>query len=299
MSFDLDELSLVRTSLRHVIDSNTPGDVPGALITAGWNELVDTDPAAAITALSEQAGAARSPAPVTDLAILWGAGIEADATTAVVIGGLALAGAERAERFVVVGDGAITEWATVELAPAGGFDPMFGLQHAQVGGAGSRLGGPEQASRAIAAGRRSLASQMTAACDQMLADTLAYVVERQQYRRPIGSFQSVKHRLADVKVAAAAARSGVSTAWEHAASPHADVAAMAAKCLAGRAQQLASTHCFQVHGGIAFTVEHGFQQWVRRGLMLDFLLGGHEQLTPELGRRLISAGVVPRVPHLH
>ena len=51
-----------------------------------------------------------------------------------------------------------------------------------------------------------------------------------------------------------------------------------------------------MHGRVAFTVEHGFQQWVRRGLLLDALLGGHERLTHELGRRLIAAGAVPRVP---
>ena len=65
-----------------------------------------------------------------------------------------------------------------------------------------------------------------------------------------------------------------------------------------RAQHVASTHCFQVHGGIAFTVEHGFFQWVRRGLLLDQLLGGHERLTAELGRRLIERSGVPRVPQL-
>ena len=140
---------------------------------------------------------------------------------------------------------------------------------------------------------------MVGAAEQMLLDTLAYVNERKQYGRAIGSFQTVKHRLADVKVAITAARVGIEAAWANAEGEDGALLAIAAKCLGGRAQQLASTHCFQVHGGIAFAVEHGFQQWVRRGLLLDLLLGGHVPLTEELGRRLIARGGVPRVPNLY
>jgi hypothetical protein len=298
MPFDADELALVRSSLRHAIDANTPEAVVGALVDEGWNDLVDTDPAAAITILAEEAGAARSAAPAADLAVLWGAGLAADASTAVIHDGLVLAGGARASRFVWLADDSIRSAPAdaVALAPAGGFDPALGAQRAVVAVAGEVVADATGAERARAAGRRALASQMVGAAEQMLSDTVAYVLERQQYGRPIGSFQAVKHRLADAKVAAAAARAAVATAWEHHDGPHDATLSIAAKCLGGRAQSAASTHCFQVHGGIAFTAEHGFQQWVRRGLLLDALLGGHERLTPELGRRLIAAGAVPRVP---
>jgi alkylation response protein AidB-like acyl-CoA dehydrogenase len=187
----------------------------------------------------------------------------------------------------------------VELAAARSFDPDLGLQRVTIDGDPTPIGDADAAANAIATGRRALASQMVGACEQMLADTLEYVNARHQYGRAIGSFQTVKHRLAEVKVATTAARNGTAAAWEHADGPDGATLAIASKCLAGRAQQLASTHCFQVHGGIAFTVEHGFQLWVRRGLLLDHLLGGHEQLTAELGRRLITAGAVPRVPQLY
>jgi hypothetical protein len=302
MSIDADELALVRTSLRHVIDSSEPAEVPSTLLDEGWNDLVAADPAAAITALSEEAGAARSPAPVLDMAVMWGAALDADPTTAVIVDGFVLAGAERAKRFLCVGDDgiAVVDAGSVTLSAAGGFDPALGLKRASIdAGEVSPIADAAGAARAIAAGRRALASQMVGACEQMLAETLQYVNERHQYGRAIGSFQTVKHRLAEVKVATTAARVGVAAAWEHADSADAATVAIAAKCLAGRAQQQASTNCFQVHGGIAFTVEHGFQQWVRRGLLLDYLLGGHERLTKELGRRLIAAGGVPRVPDLH
>ena len=102
----------------------------------------------------------------------------------------------------------------------------------------------------------------------------------------------------EVKVAVSGAKAACSAAWEEYDTPNGSTLAIAAKCLAGRAQQMASTHCFQVHGGIAFTVEHGFNQWVRRGMLLDVLLGPHAQLTSELGRRLIVAQSVPRAPAL-
>jgi hypothetical protein len=302
MTIDADELALVRTSLRHVIDANEPADVPRALLDEGWSELVAADPAAAITALTEEAGAARSPAPVLDLAVMWGALVDADAAVAVIVDGVVLDGASRAKRFLCIADDGIgiVDADAVALAPAGGFDPELGLQSARIDGAEvATVADAAGAAHAIAAGRRALASQMVGASEQMLADTIGYVNERHQYGRAIGSFQTVKHRLAEVRVAITAARAGVAAAWEHADREEAATVAIAAKCLAGRAQQLASTHCFQVHGGIAFTVEHGFQQWVRRGLLLDYLMGGHERLTKELGSRLIAAGRLPRVPDLH
>ena len=301
-AIDPAELDLVRSSLRHSLDTHDPETVVAALLCEGWAELCDAAPAQAITALAEQAGAARSAAPVADLAVLWGAGIAPDPTTAVLHDGLALAGAGRAGRFVTMtADGVVAVSASaVTLSPVRGLDPSLGLSRATVDlAAAELLAGPADAASALAAGRRALASQMVGAADQMLADTLAYVAERHQYGRAIGSFQTVKHRLADVKVTFTAARSATRAAWEVADTPAGPLTAMAAKALAGRAQQTASTHCFQVHGGIAFTTEHGFQQWVRRGLLLDRLLGGHEQLTRDVGALLIAGARVPRVPQLY
>ncbi len=298
--FDAAELDLIRTSMRHVLNTQAPAVVPTALLDAGWTELLATDAAAAITTLAEEAGRARSAAPVMDLAMLWAAGFDDIDALAVIADGLVLAGAERASRFVMIGDDglALVGADVVSLVPAGGFDPALGLSLARIDGAGHRVGDAGLALAAVAAGRRALASQMAAAAEQMLTDTLAYVTERHQYGRAIGSFQSVKHRLADVRVAVTAAQAGVRAAWESADHDDSGTLAIAAKCLAGRAHELASTHCFQVHGGIAFTVEHGFQQWVRRGLLLDVLLGSTESLQRDLGRRLLTNGRVPRHPAL-
>jgi alkylation response protein AidB-like acyl-CoA dehydrogenase len=73
---------------------------------------------------------------------------------------------------------------------------------------------------------------------------------------------------------------------------------VAAKCLAGRAQTLAATHCHQVQGGIAFTAEHGFHRVIQRGHLLDALLGTTRELTRTLGHQLLADGSVPRTPQL-
>lgn len=298
--FDAGELELIRASLRHVLETNAPQAVPRALVDAGWTDLVAADPATAVTVLADEAGRTRSPAPVLDVAVLWAAGIDDIAGTAVIAGGLVLAGAERATRFVNLTDDALrlVDADAVTLRPGGGFDPASGLSLARLDADGEMIGDADLALAAVDAGRRAIASQAAGAAEQMLTDTIAYVTQRHQYGQAIGSFQSVKHRLADVQVAVVAAKAATRAAWESADGRDGTTLAIAAKCLAGRAQQLASTHCFQVHGGIAFTVEHGFQQWVRRGLLLDALLGSTDQLQHQLGQRLLTTKQVPRQPAL-
>ena len=135
-AFDAAELDLIRSSLRHVLDTNAPAEVPGALLAEGWSDLVATDAAAAFTILAEEAGRARSSAPVADLAMLHGAGLNDVATTAVIVDGYVLAGSDRAEHFVCITDDGIAQTlaAIVELISAGGFDPALGLSHATVTG---------------------------------------------------------------------------------------------------------------------------------------------------------------------
>jgi alkylation response protein AidB-like acyl-CoA dehydrogenase len=322
---DADELALVRASLAHVLSSSTPAEMPAALLAEGWAELVAGDPGAAITALCTEAGRLRSNAPVADVAMLWAAGVDEIDSAAVVIPlpmdlgplrlgnreatgpdpvGVVLAGAERAERVVLLGAGGVESVpvAAVQRSAIEGFDPALGLSTATVDRTTVEPLATASAEKVLAVGRLAVTAQMVGAVQEMLTETLDYVIARRQYGREIGSFQTVKHRLAEVKVGVTAASAGLRAAWEVGDADGWGAggasAAMAAKALAGRAHQLASTHCFQVHGGIAFTVEHGFQQWVRRGLLLDALLGGHEALVGELGRRIITGRAVPRVPAL-
>jgi len=315
---DPSELELVRSSMRHLLGSATAADFPTRLVDDGWEALVEDDPAAAIGILGEEIGRSRSAAPLLDLAVRHGAGLGVDPRTAVVfpmmrrgapltsatidgdrlvVDGLLLAGHERATRFVVASDAGLFEVDPAALtfgAMAAG-DPELGLATARGDvTVGESVAPPEAWTAALAEGRLALAAVLIGSASQMLDDTLGYVRVRHQYGRPIGSFQTVKHRLADVHVAIAAARAGTETAW----ADDTDLSAMAAAVLAIRAQHLAATHCHQVHGGIAFTVEHGFHRFIRRGQVVSGLLGHPDDLVRLIGRRLVTGGKVPRTPQL-
>ncbi|MEU0158538.1 acyl-CoA dehydrogenase family protein [Streptomyces sp. NPDC006261] len=112
-----------------------------------------------------------------------------------------------------------------------------------------------------------LATEAVGAAAGALARTVAYVKEREQFGRAIGSFQAVKHRLADLYVRVEAARSAAYyAAWDPAAGPLALAQALeAARTVAGEAVQL--------HGGIGFTWEHEAHLYVKRAAADELLFG--------------------------
>ncbi|MGW0584240.1 acyl-CoA dehydrogenase family protein, partial [Streptomyces sp. NPDC002920] len=115
-------------------------------------------------------------------------------------------------------------------------------------------------------GRAALAAEQVGGIGHALDATVAFVGERQQFGRPIGSFQAVKHRLADVLVAREAARSAAAyaSACVALASPQLPVAASAAAAVCSEAFLLATAEYVQLHGGIGFTWEHPAHLYVRR-----------------------------------
>ncbi|MBT2424308.1 acyl-CoA/acyl-ACP dehydrogenase [Streptomyces sp. ISL-112] len=112
-----------------------------------------------------------------------------------------------------------------------------------------------------------LAAEAVGAAAGALARTVAYVKEREQFGRAIGSFQAVGHRLADLYVRVEAARSAAYyAAWDPAAGPLALAQALeAARTVAGEAVQL--------HGGIGFTWEHEAHLYVKRAAADELLFG--------------------------
>jgi hypothetical protein len=309
---DATELELVRVSMREVLTRHAASDVPAQLLEGGWAELVDEDAASAISILAGEQGRAVTNAPILDLVLLHGAGLPLDphtsfvlpplrpgANDAAAVDGFVLAGYERATTLLALGgDDAIVavDPRALRFEPIRGGDPDLGLTRVTgtVEESDVRSAGGDAWSSALAAGRRALAAELVGLSERMLDDTVDYVLERHQFGRPIASFQTVKHRLADVRVATTAARAGLETAWVDGTT----TSAVAAKCLAGRAHRIATNNCHQVHGGIAFTTEHGFHRFIRRGQMLDAMLGRADDLVVELGREFIGQGDVPRTPPL-
>ena len=101
-------------------------------------------------------------------------------------------------------------------------------------------------------------AELLGAGERVLADSVAYVKQRTQFGRPIGSYQAIKHALADVRIALDFARPLVLGA------ALGDVDVSAAKVAAGDAAYLASRTGLQVHGAIGYTQEFDLSLWLGR-----------------------------------
>ncbi|GAB2577130.1 acyl-CoA dehydrogenase family protein [Streptomyces capparidis] len=125
-----------------------------------------------------------------------------------------------------------------------------------------------------------LAAEAVGAADRALADTVAYVGVREQFGRPVGSFQAVKHRLADLHVAVRAARSAARyAAWAARDAPdELPTAAPLALARALEAQRAAAGEAVQLHGGIGFTWEHHAHLYLKRATADDLLFGPPHRL---------------------
>jgi alkylation response protein AidB-like acyl-CoA dehydrogenase len=112
-------------------------------------------------------------------------------------------------------------------------------------------------------------------CDRLIAMSVEYASQRKQFGVPIGSFQAVKHHLADVKVKLEYARSLVYRAAHSIArgahTRSADVSM--AKVAACEAATLAARTALQVHGAIGYTWEQDLHVWMRRAWTLDLAWG--------------------------
>jgi alkylation response protein AidB-like acyl-CoA dehydrogenase len=100
--------------------------------------------------------------------------------------------------------------------------------------------------------------------------TAAYALDRKQFGAPIGSFQAVKHHLANALIRLEFARPAVyRSAWSlDEGDPGAGVHASMAKALASDAATLASRIALQVHGAIGYTWEHDLHLWMKRAWSL-------------------------------
>jgi acyl-CoA dehydrogenase len=115
----------------------------------------------------------------------------------------------------------------------------------------------------------------------------AYALERYAFGRPIGSFQAIKHKLADVYIATELARSNAYYGAWALATDAADLplAAAAARVAATEAFHLASKENIQTHGGMGFTWEADCHLYYRRAKHLALTLGS----APWWQDRLIGA----------
>ncbi|WP_016905675.1 acyl-CoA dehydrogenase family protein [Streptomyces xiaopingdaonensis] len=156
------------------------------------------------------------------------------------------------------------------------------------------------AARLRALVRVSLAAESVAAARTCLDMTVEHLTLRRQFGRPLGSFQALKHRCADLALAVHGARAAVDYAVRFAASaPHpgevdelgdgvGSVAALAKSMAADTFMDVAA-EALQLHGGVGFTYEHDLHLYLKRAKSAQLLAGSGPALRRELADRLADA----------
>jgi alkylation response protein AidB-like acyl-CoA dehydrogenase len=185
---------------------------------------------------------------------------------------------------------AATDDGLVELPAGSGewrpsMDQTIRLGAVSVSG-GTPIGDAEAArSRAALVGAVGVAALSAGLSARALEMTVAYSKERVQFGRPIGSFQALKHRMADLLVLVEMSRSA-SWAASYALSTdaaNADQLAHVAKAYCSDALSKVAAETVQLHGGIAITWEHDAQLVFKRAHALAQLYGA-----PHTHRALIE-----------
>jgi alkylation response protein AidB-like acyl-CoA dehydrogenase len=127
----------------------------------------------------------------------------------------------------------------------------------------------------IARARVLAAAELLGIIEAVRDMSTAYAQVREQFGRPIGSFQAVKHRCADMAIAATATVGQVFQAALYVESGHPDAAmhAAAAYVLAARGAYRSAADNIQNHGGIGFTWEHPAHLYLKRTIVLENLFG--------------------------
>jgi alkylation response protein AidB-like acyl-CoA dehydrogenase len=153
---------------------------------------------------------------------------------------------------------------------------------------------------ALQVGSALLAAEQVGAGQHLLDLSVDYAKSRLQFGRPIGSFQAVKHRLADLLVDLEHARS---TAY-HAVWALADgsddpaLAVSIAQATCSAAFTRIATDTIQVHGGIGFTWEHQAHLYFKRAITDAALLGSSEQHRSRVAELVLDTAQAERVPRV-
>ncbi|QYC39518.1 Acyl-CoA dehydrogenase [Nonomuraea coxensis DSM 45129] len=226
----------------------------------------------------EEIGRACLPGPVAETAVtapLLPEAAAGEVCVSVLAPGQAYAAdADLADLLVVLGEdeARLVSGEAARLDPRPGIDPcrpLFAVAY--------DTSEPLEAPAAPVLHRLAVAgaAQLVGVARELLARSVAYARVRTQFGAPIGTFQAVKHRLADVAVAVEFAAPLV---WRaalalDAGAPAAGRDASAAKAAAGEAAALAARSALQVHGAVGYTDELDLRFWLARAWSLGAAYG--------------------------
>jgi alkylation response protein AidB-like acyl-CoA dehydrogenase len=182
-----------------------------------------------------------------------------------------------ADVVVAATDGELTRWTRFSAQPVATMDPTRRLARVrpsndhETAAIGADPGIADQAAVLLAA-------EQIGAAERCLELTVEYAKSRVQFGRPIGSFQALKHRMADLYVAIAAARAVVADACTDPTPTNAATARLAAT----EALCAVAAEGIQMHGGIAITWEHDMHLYFKRAHGSAQLLGSPRELLRRL-----------------
>jgi hypothetical protein len=187
-----------------------------------------------------------------------------------------------ADIVIATNDGKLNRWTAFDAEAVTAMDPTRRL--ARVTPQSTTPLGADPGIADVAA--ILLAAEQIGAASRCLELTVEYTKERHQFGRPIGSFQALKHRMADLYVAVQAARAVVNDALEE---PSATSAALA-RVAATEAFSTVAAEGIQLHGGIAITWEHDMQLYFKRAHGSSQLLGPAREYLRRLESEVLSPG---------
>ncbi|MGO9158078.1 acyl-CoA dehydrogenase family protein [Mycobacterium sp.] len=268
---DPEALQMLADSLRTTMSAASGAKLDAALSDVGWLDMLDEIPDVAVPLVFRLLGETGAHAPVLNDVVLRAGGRAPGGTAPLPFAGGSWVTWERGG----VGEG-----------PTSAIDSELPIHSV-------REGDPLPMA-ALAAGRQAVGWWLLGASRAMLALARQHALDRVQFGRHIGSFQAIRHRLAETLVAIEGAEATLHTA---SAEPD-ELASLLAKAAAGQAALTTARHCQQVLGGIGFTAEHQLHRHIKRSLILDGLLGSARELTKEAGVALRAKGFAPRLAQL-
>jgi alkylation response protein AidB-like acyl-CoA dehydrogenase len=198
-------------------------------------------------------------------------GTAVEGTAELVIGGV------EADVLVLIepdGAGRLVSREQAEVTPVASVDPTRSTATVSIDGAYEPLG--EGACAGLGRALVSVSSELVGICDRALGMTVEYVKDRKQFGVPVGAYQAVSHRCAQMLLETEQARSTAAfAAWTADADPEqlAEAAAMAKACASGAGREVTAS-AIQAHGGIGFTWEADLHWLYKRAQLDAALLGG-------------------------
>jgi alkylation response protein AidB-like acyl-CoA dehydrogenase len=177
--------------------------------------------------------------------------------------------------FTVRGDA-----AGLTRTPLKPLDPTRKIARLEFAGVEAQLLGEAEGAaapfaRTLAQAAACLASEMVGGAERLREQALEFANLRMQFGRPIASFQSMKHKQADMLLEVELAKSAAYIAAQAAAEDAEDFAALAslAKAAASEAYLQTAIHTIQIHGGVGFTWDNDTHLWFKRAKSSEVFLG--------------------------